>query len=90
VAAKPIHAQPNLTSTTVAATSPRSVDDHGDRLRQRELHERFIRDDRHFESAIFYIEANPVRARLCDRPVDWPFSSARRHNELGRLIIDPL
>jgi len=39
--------------------------------------DRYIRDRKHFASAITYIENNPVKARLCARPEDWPFSSAR-------------
>lgn len=61
-----------------------------DRSWQREFHDRFIRDDRHYETAIVYIEANPVRAHLCERPVDWLFSSARRRDEFGRLVINPV
>ncbi len=38
--------------------------------------DRYIRDKKHFASAIAYIENNPVKARLCRRPEDWPFSSA--------------
>ena len=25
---------------------------------------------------VAYIENNPVKARLCEKPEDWPFSSA--------------
>ncbi|HXT64340.1 MAG TPA: transposase [Pyrinomonadaceae bacterium] len=39
--------------------------------------DRYVRDSNHFVSAVAYIEANPVKARLCDRPEDWMFSSAR-------------
>jgi len=38
--------------------------------------DRYVRDREHFASAIAYIENNPVKARLCSRPEDWPFSSA--------------
>ncbi|MDE2817311.1 MAG: transposase [Chloroflexota bacterium] len=38
--------------------------------------DRFIRNERHFTAAIAYIEANPVKAGLCQRNVDWRFSSA--------------
>jgi len=41
-----------------------------------ECFDRYIRDQRHFNAVIRYIENNPVKARLCDRPEDWPFSSA--------------
>jgi REP element-mobilizing transposase RayT len=38
--------------------------------------DRFIRNERHFETTRRYIEMNPVVAGLCDTPGDWPFSSA--------------
>lgn len=42
----------------------------------REYFDRFIRDRRHIASTIAYIENNPVKARLCDAPEKWPYSSA--------------
>jgi REP element-mobilizing transposase RayT len=38
--------------------------------------DRYIRNAEHFASTVRYIENNPVKARLCARPEDWPFSSA--------------
>jgi REP element-mobilizing transposase RayT len=38
--------------------------------------DRFIRDEKHFNSNKRYIEMNPVAAGLCDRPEAWQFSSA--------------
>ena len=43
-----------------------------------EYYDRAIRDDAHYTSAVGYIAMNPVKARLCARPDDWRFSSARR------------
>jgi REP element-mobilizing transposase RayT len=43
--------------------------------------DRFVRDDRHFETTKAYIENNPVVAGLCDTPADWPFSSAGWRSE---------
>jgi putative DNA methylase len=43
---------------------------------QRESFDRYIRDEKHFASAVLYIENNPVKARLCDKPEDWHWSSA--------------
>ncbi|MDQ0396373.1 REP-associated tyrosine transposase [Labrys monachus] len=43
-----------------------------------EYFDRKIRNERHFETARFYIEHNPVNARLCSEAGDWPFSSASR------------
>jgi type I restriction enzyme R subunit/putative DNA methylase len=38
--------------------------------------DRFMRDERHFNATIEYIHRNPVKAGLCTRPEDWPWSSA--------------
>jgi REP element-mobilizing transposase RayT len=38
--------------------------------------DRYIRDQRHFDTNKHYIEMNPVAAGLCDAPESWPFSSA--------------
>jgi len=36
-------------------------------------------DEPHLFAAIRYVSLNPVRARLVDRPQDWPWSSVRAH-----------
>jgi putative transposase len=36
-------------------------------------------DEPHLAHAARYVALNPVRARLCDRAEDWPWSSARAH-----------
>jgi len=41
-----------------------------------EYFDRYVRDERHYENARYYIENNPVKARLVGRPGDWPYSSA--------------
>lgn len=38
---------------------------------------KLVETDEHFTEAIRYIARNPVRANLCVRPVDWPWSSYR-------------
>jgi len=38
--------------------------------------DRYIRNQEHFRRTVQYIENNPVKARLCKTPSDWPFSSA--------------
>jgi len=43
---------------------------------QEEPFDRYIRDEKHFANAIAYIENNPVKAGLCEKPEDWPWSSA--------------
>lgn len=42
----------------------------------REYHDRYIRDDDHYQNAKAYIRMNPVKAGLCKEPRDWEFSSA--------------
>ncbi len=46
------------------------------RFWQKEYFDRYIRNVRQFSNTVAYIENNPVKANLCDRPGDWPFSSA--------------
>ena len=43
--------------------------------------DRYIRNENHYWNTVRYIENNPVKARLCKEPSDWPFSSAwfRKH-----------
>ena len=41
-----------------------------------EYFDRYIRDADHFKQTVRYIENNPVKARLCQRPEEWPYSSA--------------
>ena len=47
------------------------------RFWQREYFDRYIRDERHFETVVRYIENNPVVAGLCEAPEDWRWGSAR-------------
>jgi putative transposase len=39
----------------------------------------FVMDERYLMATVRYIELNPVRAGLCRKPQDWPWSSARAH-----------
>jgi type I restriction enzyme R subunit/putative DNA methylase len=54
---------------------------------QREYWDTFMRDERQERKAIHYIEANPLKARLCRAPGEWPFSSARFREPYQRLVI---
>ena len=38
--------------------------------------DRYMRNQEHFRKTVQYIENNPVKARLCEKPSAWPFSSA--------------
>ncbi len=50
---------------------------------QREYFDRYIRDDRHLQAAVNYIEENPVKAKLVTSAEDWRFSSAARREKAG-------
>ena len=41
-----------------------------------ECFDRYIRDWKHFNAVVHYIENNPVKAGLCRSPEEWKFSSA--------------
>jgi putative transposase len=47
-----------------------------------------VLDDPHLVRAVRYVEMNPVRARMVERPEQYRWSSARFH--LGRATSDPL
>ena len=44
-----------------------------------------IRDANDWQTKAEYIRMNPVRAKLVERPQDWPFSSA-----IGQFTLDPM
>jgi REP element-mobilizing transposase RayT len=44
---------------------------------QEDYWDTFMRDEEQTRKAIRYIESNPVKAKLCQTPEAWPFSSAR-------------
>ena len=41
-----------------------------------DYYDRFMRDEAHFLQAVEYIHQNPVKAGLCRKAGDWPWSSA--------------
>ena len=48
---------------------------------QDESYDHWVRDEEEMIRIIQYIENNPVTARLCSQPEDWPWSSARFRKE---------
>ena len=48
----------------------------GKSLWQREVWDRYIRNEQHFRNITEYIHNNPVKAGLCKKPEDWRWSSA--------------
>lgn len=47
----------------------------GKKFWMREYWDRYIRDEKHFHDIITYIHDNPVKAKLCKYPENWPWSS---------------
>ncbi len=50
-------------------------------------------DEKHLLSTVRYVERNPVVARLCVKPQDWAWSSARAHlkGENDELVsVEPM
>ena len=45
---------------------------------QEDYFDRYIRDNEHFGKTVWYIENNPVKAGLCEKPSDWRFGSGAR------------
>ncbi len=41
----------------------------------REYWDRYIRDEKHYDTVIKYIHNNPVKAKLCSNPENWEWSS---------------
>jgi REP element-mobilizing transposase RayT len=42
----------------------------------REYWDRYIRDPQHLRNVLRYIDQNPVKARLCRKPMEWKWGSA--------------
>jgi type I restriction enzyme R subunit len=57
---------------------------------QEESYDHWVRDPDELERIIQYVENNPVKAGLCQRPEDWPWSSARWRMETGTPFGHPL
>lgn len=54
---------------------------------EREYWDTFMRSEDQERTAIRYIESNPVKAKHCQLPENWLFSSARLRDQLARLTI---
>lgn len=57
---------------------------------EREYWDTFMRSEEQEKTAIRYIEANPVKAKLCRTVEDWPFSSTRFRDRHRRLVLPEL
>jgi putative transposase len=49
-----------------------------------------IENQEHFVAVLRYVEANPVRARLVKRALDWPWSSLAIRARSTQTLLDPL
>jgi putative transposase len=49
------------------------------------FHDWTIRDSIDWQTKVEYIHSNPVRAKLVQKPEDWPYSSAT-----GKFTVDPI
>ena len=54
---------------------------------QREYWDTFMRSEEQENTAIRYVENNPVKAKLCRTAEEWQFSSARFRDEFRRLKL---
>jgi putative DNA methylase len=54
---------------------------------QEDYFDRYIRNSKHYVAVVDYIENNPVKARLCKNPEDWPYSSAYFRFYLNRNLL---
>ena len=54
---------------------------------QEDYFDTFIRDVKHLAQAIRYVENNPAKAKFVRDPKAWRWSSARRRDGFGRLVM---
>jgi REP-associated tyrosine transposase len=76
------------------ATQCNRILNRNGQLWQNESYDHWVRDADELERIIRYIEDNPVKAGLVDKPEDWLFSSARTRTitgtEWGMPLIKPM
>ncbi|MEP7212528.1 MAG: transposase [Acidobacteriota bacterium] len=71
---------------SIKSFSAQDANKHLKRKGQFWMHEsfdRYIRDYRHYAAVVKYIENNPVKAGLCERPEDWRFGSASTRSAIA-------
>jgi REP element-mobilizing transposase RayT len=47
----------------------------------------YVRNIKHEQTIVRYIENNPVKAKLVPEPKDWPWNSAKHRDAYGRLCL---
>ena len=53
----------------------------------------FVMDEPHLNATVRYVELNPVKARLCENPLDWRWSSVHAHSNPdsdGLVSVGPM
>ncbi|MGA2279854.1 MAG: transposase [Verrucomicrobiota bacterium] len=74
---------------SIAAVEANKLLGRTGRFWQPDYWDRHMRDAEQTSKAVRYIENNPVKAKLCHAPEDWPFSSARFRNPQTRELKLP-
>lgn len=69
-----VHSWKSFTGKKLAESEPQLIRKNG-RIWQPDYFDRYIRDERHYHSAVLYIHENPVKAGLVGDPSDWRWSS---------------
>jgi REP element-mobilizing transposase RayT len=69
---------------STAAASNRLIGRSG-QFWQEDYWDTLIKDEKHRAQAIRYVENNPAKAKLVLDPKQWPWGSARRKNDFGKL-----
>ncbi|HET7214006.1 MAG TPA: hypothetical protein VFL79_10485, partial [Terriglobia bacterium] len=55
---------------------------------QKRYYDRNVRDEREFVEKLRYIHRNPVKAGLCERPEEWPWSSFRHYALREKAVVE--
>jgi REP element-mobilizing transposase RayT len=84
------HPLPNVIQAWKSCTSKRAnrLLERTGTFWARDYFDRYIRDDQHLQAVVRYIENNPVKAGLVDRPEAWPFGSAGTRNIRVTIVWD--
>jgi REP-associated tyrosine transposase len=60
----------------------------GEHFWQKRYYDFNVRDHAQFVEELHYIHCKPVKAGLCERPEDWPWSSFRHHATGGEGRVE--
>jgi putative transposase len=76
----PSHSLKNVVQSwkSVSAHAINKARGRNGRIWSPDYFDRFVRDEAHYANAKYYIEYNPVKARLVDKPEDWSYSSVTK------------